>query len=230
MVIRRTPKRVDTRSGFVLPLVILILALLSVSVVAPASAAVKIGALLPFTGPAALLAEDTFKAMQLRLEEIGWTVQGRKVELVKADTGFDPATGLRQARRLVERDRVDGYQLRMGAGTQDSWGIVVGTDDTAVTINDYAMGTQFTNALGASHQTQTFTAPAVAASTCSWTTTRTIVNNSGNPVSIKEIGIYIIGQNGETYNHCGVRDVLGAAVSVPDGGSITVTYTFSVTV
>lgn len=83
------------------------LLLLVIGAANSARAAVKVGALLPFTGPAALLAEDTLKGMELRLEELGWSVAGQKLELVKADSALDPATGLTQARRLVERDRVN---------------------------------------------------------------------------------------------------------------------------
>ncbi len=111
-------------------------------------------------------------------------------------------------------------------------GLRVGKGTTAVAIDDYAIETPLDEGTGTDefeHQLQEFTSPAVADSTCSFALIRTLINNSGATISgIREIGCYV--RMHASYYALGFRDVLPAAVNVPDGGSITVTYTVSVTV
>jgi len=115
-------------------------------------------------------------------------------------------------------------------------GIRVGKGTTAVAITDYALETPLGEGTGLdefNHQAMVFTEPAVVGSTCSFTAKRIMVNNSGAPISgIKEIGCYVSSQVYPTVlkHFMGFRDVLPSAVSVPNGGSITVTYTIAVTV
>ena len=54
---------------------------------------------------------------------------------------------------------------------------------------------------------------------------RSFVNGSGGSITVREIGVYCTADPGNLY-FCIVRDVLGSPVAVPDGGSITVIYTF----
>ncbi len=111
-------------------------------------------------------------------------------------------------------------------------GIRVGKGTTAVAIDDYALETPLGEGTGTDefeHQAMTRTLPSVAGSTCSFTIKRIINNGSGATITgIKEIGTYV--KFGLGYYALGFRDVLPSAVSVPDGGSITVTYTIAVTV
>ena len=113
-------------------------------------------------------------------------------------------------------------------------GIRVGKGTTAVVITDYALESPCGEGIGAdefNHQAVEFTAPSVIASTCSFTLTRTMINNSGATISgIKEIGCYHLMEGASNYYALAFRDVLGSPVSIPDGGSITVTYTIAVTV
>ncbi|GAH64041.1 unnamed protein product, partial [marine sediment metagenome] len=113
-------------------------------------------------------------------------------------------------------------------------GIRVGKGSTAVAIDDYALETPLGEGTGVdefNHQAVTFTGPAVVGPTCSFTVKRILLNNSGVTISgIREIGQYMsmpipTGAYGLSF-----RDVLPGAVSVPDGGSITVIYTIAVTV
>ena len=116
---------------------------------------------------------------------------------------------------------------------QSSWGTVVGRGNTAVTINDYALETQCGQGTGANqvlYRELQYTAPAVVGSTCSWTVKRVFVNQSGDTISIAEIGFYVIMHTAAAYRAMAFRDVLGPAVDVPDGGAITVTYEVKSTV
>ena len=107
----------------------------------------------------------------------------------------------------------------------------VGKGTTAVAIDDYALESPCEEGTGTdefNHQAMGKTEPSVIGSTCSFTVTRAMVNNSGATISgIREIGSYVRGYD---WYFLGFRDVLGGPVSIPDGGAITVTYTLSVTV
>lgn len=110
-------------------------------------------------------------------------------------------------------------------------GIRVGKGFTAVAIDDYALETPLGEGVGVdefNHQAMTHTAPVVVGTTSSFPIKRILINNSGATISdIREISCYIGGQN---MYFLGFRDVLPGAVAVPDGGSITVTYTIAATV
>ncbi len=115
------------------------------------------------------------------------------------------------------------------------YGLRVGKGTTAVAITDYALETPCGEGTGTdefNHQLVEFTEPSVAGSTCSFEIVRTMINNSGAAISVGEIGCYIIAweDGGGSESFLGFRDVLPSAVDIPDGGSITVTYTIAVTV
>jgi len=114
-----------------------------------------------------------------------------------------------------------------GAGTE-SWGIVVGTGSTAVTIDDYILQTR------TAHGTTSgkISYAAATATTASWVggiVTETLVryfnNNSGDTLEITESGIY-----GYFWNTVAVwkyvmicRDVFAAA-SIPDAAQLKMVY------
>jgi branched-chain amino acid transport system substrate-binding protein len=84
-------------------------AALAVPYALPASAAdpLKIGLILPLTGPFASTGRQIEAACRLYMQRNGDTVAGRKIELlVKDDTGVAPETTKRIAQELVTRDRV----------------------------------------------------------------------------------------------------------------------------
>jgi hypothetical protein len=139
--------------------------------------------------------------------------------------------------------RLDSHDnnFRMNGGEGDaSLGIVVGTDNTPVTIEDYAMGVQIAEGFGAGqmhHLANTFDAPVVSPPSCGFSVSRIIVNNSGGLITVRESGIYHqhsyrygpLADNFYFYSSCGVRDVFAAPQDVSDGGSITINYTLQVT-
>jgi hypothetical protein len=110
----------------------------------------------------------------------------------------------------------------------DEIGPVVGTGDTAVTITDYALGAQIAEGTGAGqmeHLGTTISAVTVAAPYASFTVSRTITNNSGTTITVKECGLYCWTTTSQVQLAMILRDVLGAPLDVVDGGSITVDYT-----
>ncbi|MBA7664354.1 hypothetical protein ES703_72412 [subsurface metagenome] len=110
-------------------------------------------------------------------------------------------------------------------------GIRVGTENTAVAIDDDALETPLTEGAGAgqmNHWACTVGDPTVSAPNCSFLVSRVIVNSSGSEITVKEAGIYMKMKGG--YYSCAVRDVFGTPQAVPNGGAITVNWTLQVTV
>ena len=73
---------------------------------------IKVGALYPYSGALALLGDESSRGLELAVEQINASggVQGKKIELVKAD-GIDPNTAVGEARRLIS---VAGVQVIFG--------------------------------------------------------------------------------------------------------------------
>jgi len=69
----------------------------------------KIGILIPLTGPSASIGEHCRRAAILAEEEINATggILGRKIELVLADDESNPSIGVAAAERLIAKDKVD---------------------------------------------------------------------------------------------------------------------------
>ena len=115
--------------------------------------------------------------------------------------------------------------------TITAYGIRIGKGSTAVTISDYCMETPLEEGVGVdqvNHLATTRTVPAVVGTTCSFDLLRAMVNNSLAIISnIREIGIYMRAYT--TKYVLGVRDIV-PSLSIPIGGTMSVKYTFSVTV
>jgi branched-chain amino acid transport system substrate-binding protein len=67
---------------------------------------IKIGGLFEMTGLFSPNAQEALQGMQLYFDEIGYTVAGRKIEVIVEDTAGKPDQGLTKARKLVESDQV----------------------------------------------------------------------------------------------------------------------------
>lgn len=120
------------------------------------------------------------------------------------------------------------FDVLAGAGTV-TYGIVVGTDNTAPTISDYALGTLVTHGVGAGqlqYSVVTFGAPAADATTSQLTITRNFANGSGGGITVEEVGLYCrcydTGLNAVRYAMI-IRDVTGG-ILVPNGQTLTVNY------
>lgn len=69
---------------------------------------IRIGAIIPLTGPAGVSGQAMQKGYQLALDEINrQAVLGRRIELIVEDDKGDPATGAAAYLKLVTRDRVN---------------------------------------------------------------------------------------------------------------------------
>lgn len=129
---------------------------------------------------------------------------------------------------------INTFPLR-AAGTAgcDYLGTVIGTGDTAVSINDYKLETKILEGVATGqmeYQNQMFTDPQVVGDRISFTAYRNFVNNSGALITVKEAGIDMYGKTPTYIFVCAVRDVLSPAKDIPDGAGITVTYTIEDTV
>lgn len=71
-----------------------------------ATGPVKIGVLLPNTGPLAVVGQDTIRGLELYLNKVGMKAGGREVVLIKEDSEGKPDVGRTKVRKLVERDGV----------------------------------------------------------------------------------------------------------------------------
>jgi len=67
---------------------------------------IKVGFISPLSGGMAANGKDMLTGIELYLEEIGYQVAGRKIELLVEDDEANPATGLTKTRKLVEKDGV----------------------------------------------------------------------------------------------------------------------------
>ncbi|MBA7515988.1 hypothetical protein ES705_08033 [subsurface metagenome] len=122
------------------------------------------------------------------------------------------------------------FHMAAAAGVTD-YGIRVGTGNTPVAIDDYALETPIAEGIGAGemeHLICTVTTSVVAAPSCSFLVSRSVVNNSGAEITVREAGIYM---KIFTINYgCATRDVFGTPQAVPNGGSILINWTLRVTV
>ena len=82
------------------------LAIVSGAASAQSSGSIKIGVLVPLTGPLATPGKDMDDGLKLLWEQSNFQAGGRKVELVTADTTCNPDQALTQARRLVHQEKV----------------------------------------------------------------------------------------------------------------------------
>lgn len=89
---------------------VLILAILPVipAHAGPASTKpIKVGAILMLTGPAAAAGRDLTRGIELAFDQVGWKIDGRKIKLIREDSGGRPDVNLEKAKKLVQADRVD---------------------------------------------------------------------------------------------------------------------------
>lgn len=123
----------------------------------------------------------------------------------------------------------------INAATDASKGIVVGTDETAFSAEQYTLGALCAAGNGSGQLAyQAMSAPTIAytAGTKTWKTTlaRIINNNSGGSITVKETGLYGIYaafSNSASYTQMIERSVLSPTVAVANGAQLTVTYEIS---
>jgi hypothetical protein len=140
-----------------------------------------------------------------------------KAPLLMLDTG-----GI--ARDVYEDTR--NFDCTAGSGVV-TLGTIVGTGNTAPTIDDYAIETIIPHDAapptgGAmQYSAVTFGAPASDATTSQFTITRNFANASGGAITVYEIALYV---RGVTRYFMTIRDVIAGGIAVPNGQTLTVNY------
>ena len=77
------------------------------AILAQSKAPLRIGVLNSFSKVFAALAQANLNGMNLYFEQVGGSVAGRKIEIVREDDEINPQVGLQKLKKLVESDRVD---------------------------------------------------------------------------------------------------------------------------
>ena len=121
--------------------------------------------------------------------------------------------------------------MNLGIIDNATYGILVGTSDTAFSVENFAMGALIATGNGAgqfaysAEKTQT-TAYTGGAKTWKTTRSRIFNNNSGGSITVKEAAIagYNVGQGQSLLFE---RSVLAPTVAVANGAQLTVTYEIS---
>ena len=117
-----------------------------------------------------------------------------------------------------------------GSLNSNAFGIVVGTDDTPESIDDYRMEGLVANGSGAGqlqYQLQVEGTATFNAANKLWNKdwVRSFFNYSGGPITIKEIGCYMYA--GTSFQiMCFIRDVLSSPITIDDGEKLTISYDF----
>ncbi|SMP61312.1 ABC transporter substrate-binding protein [Noviherbaspirillum suwonense] len=68
---------------------------------------IRMGALTTLEGPFAQAGQDGLRGVELALEEAGYKVAGKKIELIKESSNAKPDVAVARTRKLIEQDKVD---------------------------------------------------------------------------------------------------------------------------
>ncbi len=92
--------------GIVIVMVLAIALIVTQTKIKPGE--IKIGAILPLTGDAALAGINTREGIDLAVDEInsGGGIEGRKIKVIYEDTQADPKTAVSAVNKLIEIDKV----------------------------------------------------------------------------------------------------------------------------
>lgn len=73
------------------------------------NAPIKFGVLMPFSGGLELFGQQAMQGIEMLVDEVngGGGVQGRMIEIIKADNRTDPKTSVERVQQLLRRDEVD---------------------------------------------------------------------------------------------------------------------------
>lgn len=111
-----------------------------------------------------------------------------------------------------------------GAATVTTYGIVIGSGTTLVTMTDHALETQLTTNIA--HGATTFSVENPDSSTWRLAVMRTFTNNTGALLQIKEAGLYAYVSG---YPYFGCLDRTLYPVDCGAGAGVTLTYRLTVT-
>lgn len=132
----------------------------------------------------------------------------------------------------LSRTSINSYNTNFTmTGTASARGIVCGTGNTPVTVEDYQLEAQIGHGYGAGqfeYLDCLASEPSIVGTHCSFVVSRSFVNWSGATITVREIGVYMMFHNSITYYMDGIRDVLDTPLAIPYGGGISVEYTLEV--
>jgi hypothetical protein len=117
-----------------------------------------------------------------------------------------------------------------------SQGIVVGSSDTANTLNTYALGSKIGHGTGSGqllYNPMTFEDIVnPSGNILQFRMTRVFTNNSGADITVKEFGLLAKGKDNtdNPRSFLIARDVLSTPITIPDGYSLTLRYIVKITV
>jgi hypothetical protein len=122
--------------------------------------------------------------------------------------------------------------LGVGVGAGELVGIVVGASDAAVNINQYDLVSKILHGAGAGqlfYGANTVDSLSETSSTFTFRVVRSMTNQSGGSVTVREIGLFIklSTSPGDIYVSMLARDVLSSPITVPAGSTLTVRYIVS---
>jgi branched-chain amino acid transport system substrate-binding protein len=92
--------------------------LLLPEIVRAQSSKLRVGLMLPYTGTFAALGTNIDNAFRMAIAQQGGKLGGRDVEFFKVDDESDPAKGVENANKLVQRDKVDVLVGTVHSGVQ----------------------------------------------------------------------------------------------------------------
>ncbi|HEY8050101.1 MAG TPA: ABC transporter substrate-binding protein [Ramlibacter sp.] len=108
LVLTRAAAAVGAASaGFLLP-----------EIVRAQSSKIRVGLMLPYTGAYAPLGVAIENGFRMALDEKGGKIGGREIEWFKLDDESEPAKGVENASRIVQRDKVDVLVGTVHSGVQ----------------------------------------------------------------------------------------------------------------
>jgi hypothetical protein len=120
------------------------------------------------------------------------------------------------------------FDVLAGAGVA-TYGIAVGTGNTAPVITNYVLETPIAHGVGAGqlqYSAVTFGAPSADATTSQLTITRNFANGSGGAITVNEVVLYCraVDDVPAARYFMLIRDVIAGGVAVPNGQTLTVNY------
>jgi branched-chain amino acid transport system substrate-binding protein len=103
------------------------------------SDSVKIGFVLPFSGPYATLGNQIVGGFKLRTDvQLEGSIDGNELEYVQSDTELNPSTGVSIARNFIEEEQVDFIVGPVSSAVAGAMKPVIADQDQAIWINPNA--------------------------------------------------------------------------------------------
>ena len=155
------------------------------------------------------------------------------VDINSFDHSGDEDTGMLLAMGVSGSGTANGFDLGFGG---DSLGIQVGTDNTAVIIEDRALGSRIDHGEGSGefiHYGQFIDNFEISSNVAQFKIVKYFENVSGSSIDVDEIGLYVATEQteGQLYGvACIYREILSSTQTVDNGEILKVELCFQVTV